>query len=100
MIGEATHQIVRHLLNSKPHPEMGYRSCLGLMHLLRAFGKERLEAACIRAAALNAMTYKSVSNILRSGLDRIEPSPPATSAAQTELRFTTHDNVRGPGYYH
>ncbi len=99
-IGEATHQIVRHLLESKPHPEMSYRSCLGLMHLLRAFGKERLEAACTRAAALNAMTYKSVSNILKSGLDRIEPSPTATPAAQTELRFTTHDNVRGPGYYH
>ncbi|KAG0277057.1 hypothetical protein BGZ96_003030, partial [Linnemannia gamsii] len=45
------------------------------------------------------MTYKSVSNILKSGLDRIEPSPTATPAAQTELRFTTHDNVRGPGKY-
>ncbi|WP_045366611.1 IS21 family transposase [Mycoavidus cysteinexigens] len=99
-IGEATHQIVQHLLDSKPHPEMGYRSCLGLMQLSRTYGKERLEAACARAAALRAMTYKSVSNILKSGLDRIESSPPVTPAAQTEPRFTTHDNVRGPRYYH
>lgn len=96
-IGAQTHQVVRHLLESKPHPEMGYRACLGLMRLARSFGRERLEAACTRAVAVRAMTYKSVCNILKSGLDRV---PVAREPAQAELRLSTHDNVRGPEYYH
>ncbi len=27
-IGASTHQLVDHLLSHRPHPEMGYRSCL------------------------------------------------------------------------
>lgn len=99
-IGAATHRVVQYLLESKPHPEMGYRACLGLMRLSRTFGSARLEAACARAVAVRAMTYKSVSNILKSGLDRVAPPPDAAPSAQTELRFTVHDNVRGPEYYH
>ncbi|MCD6027696.1 MAG: Transposase, family [Solimicrobium sp.] len=100
-IGTATHSVVKHLLESKPHPEMGYRACLGLMRLGRIYGKPRLEAACTRAVALRAKTYKSVSNILKSSLDQVPlPEQNATPAAQTELRLTAHDNIRGPEYYH
>lgn len=70
-IGVHTHQVVRHLLESKPHPEMGYRACLGLMRLARMFSQQRLEAACMRAVSTRTMTYKSVCNILKSGLDRM-----------------------------
>lgn len=95
-IGVHTHQVVRHLLESKPHPEMGYRACLGLIRLARMFGQQRLEAACTRAVSTRAMTYKSVCNILKSGLDR---TPATRQTAQAELRLCAHDNVRGPQYY-
>ena len=44
--GPHTAAFVERLLESRPHPEQGYRSCLGLMKLLRAYSAERLEAAC------------------------------------------------------
>jgi hypothetical protein len=54
-----------------------------------------LEAACSRALALNAANYRSVSSILKNGLDKQNP----TEAAQTTLPLT-HSTVRGPEYYH
>ena len=95
-IGPGTCEIVRYQLESRPHPEQGYRACLGVMRLARQYGKERLEAACLRAGALGARRYQSVASILKAGLDR-QPLPAAT---QTELKLPAHANVRGPKYYH
>jgi len=93
-VGSATAQLVRTILESKPHPEMGYRSCLGIMRLLKAYSKERLEAASRRAVELRACSYQSLQSILKHSLDQqvvldAEPKKPGPH----------HDNVRGPGYY-
>jgi hypothetical protein len=37
---------------NKPHPEMGFRSCLGIIRLGKGVGPERLEAACGSGTAL------------------------------------------------
>lgn len=95
-LGSATTQIVRFQLESRPHPEQGYRACLGIMRLARQYGPERLEAACARAIALGAHRYKSVASILKAGLDR-QPLP---GAQPHELILPTHANVRGASYYH
>jgi transposase len=47
--GPGTERFVQRLFDVRPHPEQGYRSCLGLMRLGRHYGPERLEAACCRA---------------------------------------------------
>jgi transposase len=93
-IGPNTRDLIRHLLETKSHPEQGYRSCLGLLGLSRQYGQERLELACQRALALAAPTRRSVLSILRRGLDQV-PLP-------TEERTQTihsHENVRGSAYY-
>lgn len=95
-IGAATHQLVEHLLTDRPHPEMGYRSCLGLLSLARQYGHPRLEAACTRAWAIGARTRKSVLSILQGGLDQ-HPLP--TAVAPTDWICPEHDNLRGPAYY-
>lgn len=95
-IGPATHQLVEHLLTHRPHPEMGYRSCLGLLSLARQYGHPRLEAACVRALAIGSRTRKSVLSILHGGLDQ-QPLP--TPAAQADWVSPDHDNLRGPAYY-
>jgi len=95
-MGPGTCEIVRYQLESRPHPEQGYRACLGVMRLARQYGKERLEAACLRATALGARRYQSVASILKSGLDR-QPLP---GTAQAELKLPIHANVRGPKYFH
>ena len=96
-IGPRTRDVVKHLLEHRPHPEHGYRSCLGLLGLAKRFGPARLEAACERALLIGAPTRKSVLSILDKGLDR---APLPSSEPQTTLPLPTHDNVRGPDDYH
>jgi transposase len=93
-IGPSTRALVRHLLFRKPHPEQGYRSCLGLLSLSRRYGAERLEKASERALLLGAPTRRSVDSILKQGVDRL---PVVEEEAVREL--PAHENVRGPGYY-
>ena len=94
-IGVSAAAVVTWQLEHRPHPEQGYRACLGLLALVRRYSAERLEAACTRAMALRAPHLKSVTNILKSGLDRQPSLFPATSSPTIE-----HENVRGPDYYH
>jgi len=93
-IGPATRDLVRHLLETRPHPEMGYRRCLGLLSLAKRYGTPRLEAACQRALLLGAPSRPSVVSILKQGLDR-QPLP-RTDVAETPL---IHENLRGAAYY-
>ncbi len=93
--GAATGRVVAELLRSLPHPEQGYRSCLGLMRLSRRYGAERVEAACERAEQLGSCRYRTVKNILSAGMDRLplEQQQPPTGSVPV------HDNIRGPDYY-
>jgi transposase len=95
-IGPATLKVVKYQLENLPHPEHGYRRCLGLLNHARRYSQARLEAACERALAIHSPSYRSISSILKQGLDR-QPLPEA-EPTQTELPL--HTNVRGPGYYH
>ena len=92
-IGPHVRQIVEHQLTHKPHPEMGYRSCLGLLSLARHYGNERLEAAASRAVQLRALNSRTVRNLLKQGLDQ-QPLPKVTAAQPA-----CHENVRGADYY-
>ena len=92
--GEATAELIEHLLASYPHPEHGYRACLGIMRLAKSYGEDRLEAACRRAVTIGSYRYRSVKSILAHGLDRAElPTPPE------EREAIAHANIRGPQYY-
>ena len=94
--GPSAGRLVAELMARKPHPEQGYRSCLGIIRLSRRYDSERLEAACARALAIDAPTYRSVEAILRSGLDR-QPLPAPSPTVHLPRR--EHANVRGPAYY-
>lgn len=93
--GEATAKVVHDILESRPHPHHGYRPCLGIMRLGKKHGGERLEAACRRALALNALSYKSIKSILDSGLE----SRPLPNSENGERPAIHHGNIRGPQYY-
>jgi len=94
-IGASTAQVVEIILRSKPHPQQGFRSCLGIMRLGKAYDPHRVEAACTRALAIGAPTYKSVGAILKNGLDK-RPLP----TKNKETAAIVHQNIRGPHYYH
>ncbi|HHH38865.1 MAG TPA: IS21 family transposase [Sedimenticola sp.] len=95
-IGPCTLEVVKRQLEGRPHPEHGYRSCLGLLNHARRYSRPRLEAACARALEIHSPSYRSVTSILKQGLDQ-QPLPD-DETAQGELPL--HANVRGPGYYH
>ena len=80
---------------AKPHPEQGFRSCLGILSLVKSYGPERIEAAAKRGNDIRATTYGSIKSILQNGLDRAfgKPSTPDASPIR-------HANIRGRGYYH
>jgi len=82
------------VLEKKPHPEMGYRACLGILKLEKIYSRSRLEAASQRAVQLQTCSYQSLKSILKRSLDRQLLLAP--EAAQPSPR---HDNLRGPGYY-
>jgi len=94
-IGPQTAALVAAILADRPHPEQGYRSCLGLLRLSRRDGAARLEAACARAVAVGARSYRHVDSILKHGLDRL---PPLEPAAQLTLA-PVHEHLRGRDYY-
>jgi transposase len=91
--GPATAALTEAIMSARPHPALGFRSCLGLLRLTESYGAQRVEAASARALAFGARSYKPVKSILESGLDEagldvshLGPGP-------------AHDNVRGGGYY-
>jgi transposase len=92
--GPATAQLIEAILTTRRHPEQGYRSCLGILRLGERFGAGRLEAACQRALAINARSYRSVESILAHGLD----AQPVTSPESPQT--LPHANLRGPEYFH
>jgi transposase len=93
-VGPATGELAEKILASRPHPEMGYRSCLGILRLSKQYSLERVEAAARRAVALRACSYQSVKSILERGLDRLPAEPPSSPRPTVE-----HPNIRGAEYF-
>ncbi len=92
--GPATGRVAAGILAGRPHPEQGYRACLGLMRLGRMHGAARLEAACLRAERLGSYRYRTVEHVLIHQQDRLPLEEPAP--ARPAL---THENLRGATYY-
>ncbi len=92
-IGPHCARLVEHILQNRPHPEQGYRSCLGIIRLGRSAGPQRLEAACHRALHFGTCSYQSIQSILKNKLD--------AQPLETQMTFPSprHTNVRGGPYY-
>jgi transposase len=94
-IGPATLALFEAIMRAKPHPEQGFRSCLGILRLAKDYGVERLDAACRRGNDIGARSYGSIASILKHGLDRAHAHEKAPEGAPIQ-----HANIRGQGYYH
>ena len=93
-IGADAATLIDLILRSRPHPEQGLRSAIGIIGLVKRYGPERVDAACARALALNTRSYTSVAAILKNRAE-VTPSRPADEGS-----ILIHANIRGPGYYH
>ena len=100
-IGPSTEMLCQMILEQRPHPEQGFRTCLGIVRLVKPVGADRLEAACLRALQIGTLNYGSVKSILDNRLDG-QPVRRAGGDADRAIDdlFTSHPNIRGSGYYH
>jgi len=93
-IGPSVALLCNLILEHRPHPEQGFRACLGIVRLTKPFGAARVEAAATRALEIGARTYGSVKSILDNNLDR--HSAPRRAASDEAI---LHPNIRGARYY-
>ena len=93
-IGPNTEALILAVLARRPHPEQGFRTCLGVLRLFRGLDAARAEAISRRAVEVGVLTYASVASILKHRLDQ---SAPPQAADGTPL---LHENIRGSGYFH
>jgi transposase len=93
-IGPNTEALIIALLFRRPHPEQGFRTCLGVLRLFRGLDAVRAEAVALRAVEIGALSYASIASILQHRLDR--PASPQAADGTPIL----HANIRGSGYYH
>ena len=92
-VGPCTAQLVERIMEERPHPEQGYRACLGILRLSKTYGAERLEKAAQRALPFRFHSYRSVESILKKGLEN-RPLPVVSSEP-----LPLHENLRGSHYY-
>ena len=106
-IGTSTKLLVEKILNTKKHPEQGYRAALGIIRLEKKYDRARVEKASGRALELGAHSYRFVAEMLKNKMDQPglemndEPVPsaidPLTGEEQLALGL---ENIRGSNYYH
>ena len=94
-IGPEVALLCEKILADRPHPEQGFRACMGIIRLNKSFGRDRVNAACGRALEIGARTYGSVRSILDNHLDRA-----ASTNGPASHEPIHHENIRGPRYYH
>ncbi len=96
-VGSSTMGLCEAVMAARPHPEQGFRTCLGILGPARTYGAARLEAACGRGIGIGirARTVTSIRSILQTGLDRA-----CLGEEPDRLPPPLHGNIRGGGYFH
>lgn len=87
--------LITTILDSRPHPEQAYKSCLGILNLEKKVGRERLINACRRTLDFGNYSYISVKTILEKKLDQLDSG----IENMEQLNIPEHDNIRGKDYY-
>jgi len=94
-IGSNTAKLLQTIMERKPHPEMGYRTCLGIMRAFKNIQEggmkiEDLEHIATYAIATHHYRFKEIERLLKN-------PPPKEDDEQSLL--STHENIRGGDYY-
>lgn len=97
-IGNETAKLFKNIMDSRPHPEMGFRSCLGIISAFKkyqekGYSEEHLEI--ISTVAISKHYYKvaQIKDLLKSH------KPSDTDESASLVALTDHDNIRGAEYF-
>ena len=94
-VGPYTHQAAGRILHGSIYPEQNYKTCNTMLLLQNRYTRERLEAACLRAANVLRPTLKMIRNILETGLDK----QPLLFDTVEDKSLPVHTNIRGSEHY-
>jgi hypothetical protein len=83
------------VMEHKQHPEQAYKSCSGILSIVRKVGNERMTNACRRAHSYGVYNYPIILQILEKNLDHLSEE----EQEQPEVSMPEHYNIRGSGYY-
>jgi transposase len=91
-IGPQTEGLITAILASRPHPEQGFRTCLGILRLYRDIGQDRAEAVSARAVEIGGLNSKTIASLIATYKGKTSATEPAA--------VVEHANLRGPSYFH
>ena len=93
--GDHTGKLMEEIMAKRPHPEMGFRSCMGILNRAKSIDADTVEAVSKRMLELQLFTVKNFENILRN------KSHEQVSTAPLEMTppDSHHENVRGQQCY-
>ena len=94
-IGPHTKIQLERLMHSRQHPEQGFRACLGILRLEKAYSALRLEAACRVANQFGTTSYRYLHDMLKKNLEKQK-----ITAEQQDSLPLMHSNIRGPQSFH
>ena len=92
-IGDDVAEMISFVLKSRKHPEQAFKTCMGILNLVKEHGPDRLNKACKRALGFGFHSYRRIKNILDRGLEEEVPTD------SMELPIFSHENIRGSQYY-
>ena len=85
-------RFVEGVFEKRKYPQLGFRTCQGLLRLAKRYGGERLELACEKAVRMGGFAYRTLESLLLHKLDQFERAP-------AKEQKVVHLNIRGPEYY-
>lgn len=91
-VGEYVKETVIKIMNQSQYPEQGFKACVGIIHLAKQYGKEKVNQACRKAIHFKTFRYTFIKNLLINNKHEIEEEP-------SLFPDFNHENIRGSAYY-
>jgi len=86
-------QVIRGILQKQAYPEQAYKTCNGILSLVKEVGREILIKSCIQALEFDVYSYNRIRTIaLNMGHTQTFNTVPTGTLPK-------HDNIRGVGQY-
>jgi len=97
-IGTETAKLFKNIMESRPHPEMGFRTCLGIINTYKKYQEkeyteEHLEIISTMAISKHYYRVGQVKDLLKSY------KPKDSDETASLIALTSHDNIRGADYF-
>ena len=97
-VGTETSKLFKNIMDSRPHPEMGFRSCLGIISAYKkyqatGYTEEHLEIISTMAISKHHYKVAQVKDLLKSY------KPTDINESASLMALSNHDNIRGADYF-